>query len=71
MTFTEATQKFATFKAANAPVIDGVKFRSRGKVFDLVFDLQLVDGKAAIIAKVAKEENEEPAEPKPTSTRKR
>ena len=60
MTFTEATQQFNQFKQSGAPVVDGVKLRSRGKVINLSFDLQLIEGKVAIVAKLDKDE--QPAE---------
>lgn len=64
MTFQEATEKFAKFKQTGAPTIDGVKFKSRGVVYDLEFDLQLIDGKVAVTAKVAKDVQEaEPSKP--------
>lgn len=55
MTFHEATEKFGKFKSSGAPTLDGVKFKSRGVVYDLDFDLQLIDGKVAVTAKVAKD----------------
>lgn len=64
MTFQEATEKFNKFKSTGAPVVDGVKFKSRGVVYDLEFDLQLIDGKVAVTAKVTKDvQGVEPSKP--------
>lgn len=69
MTFQDATEKFAKFKSTGAPTLDGVKFKSRGVVYDLEFDLQLVDGKVAVTAKVAKDVRET-EQPKASNKRK-
>lgn len=64
MTFQEANDKFQQFKKSGAPVIDGVSLVSRGKVFELDFDLNLVDGKVAITAKTVKTEQPEQSQTK-------
>ena len=62
MTFQEANEKFSKFKSSNAPVTEGVKLKSRGKVFDLDFDLELIDGKVVLTAKPVKSvETQKPA----------
>ena len=70
MMFQDATEKFAKFKSSGAPTIDGVKFRSRGVVYDLDFDLQLIDGKVVVIAKVVKP-SQNPESSKSTKSVKR
>ena len=69
MTFEQAAQQYIQFKSSGAPVVSGVKIRSRGKVMNLSFDLQLIDGAVAIVAKLDKDE--QPTESaKPAKTRR-
>lgn len=62
MTFEQAIEKFNAYKNSKAPHLEGVHFRSRGKYYPLQFDLELIQGSVAIVAKQVKETEEtEPA----------
>ncbi len=61
MQFQEAAEKFAKFKSTGSPTIPTVQMKSRGQYYQLDFDLQLIDGAVAIVAKPVKDTEPEPA----------
>jgi len=67
MTFETATKSFNEFADTGAPTTPGVLLRSRGKYYTLSFDLQLIEGKIAIVAK--QEALPEPTPDKPAKKR--
>lgn len=69
MTFEQATKSFNEFASTGAPTTHGVLLRSRGKYYSLSFDLQLIEGKIAIVAK--QEAVTEPTPDKPATTKRR
>lgn len=68
MTFQKAQEKFQQFEESGAPVVEGVQLYSRGSFHTLDFDLKLIEGSVAIVAKQVKTQS---VKPEPTTKKRK